>query len=596
MDQYFKEHNNNVLSFQHYSKAYEYFITDKLDEALQEIDLALNLNLQFSEAFILRSQIFEKIQQYDNALQDADCSIRMNNNLAELYNQSGVTLFQYLGTLFAEAPNLNNGLFEEIVLKGKELEEVIEIETIKYNFDVHRDRTFALILNPQFAQHNALDSGIQQKRLLYDKPLSSNITTYNLEESQLRLNQNMIEGYVKIHQNMAESYFQRATILWRQHKFYNALQDCLKSILMDKNFAMSYCRIGQIMYDLNLKDKALLYFTKAIEVDSNLNEAYTFRSLCIEQNDANSAIQSSQSSLSQSHNVQDLNNQNQFISNIEQATTQQQIIFDEALSHIWQEVELLQNRLQQVQKENIELKQAQIKEKEELINMIFLEDRKQIEKSLQVLNKPENYYQKIYYLSLFWRVYNYLLAIQQISNDILSINTNAIIEINSENIQNILQTISNKGLVALSPISFVQDNFRIMNDALDYAIDGKNENRFNQRVRVLKEIVKQFAPIPQKLEIEVQLAAIYFGKSQKSNKKVREKTPLSQKVDELLEKEDNTLQLQKDIYWICGTEGALKVLSYLEKNQQKILKEKQKQLSEIIKDAFNTDSELCQLI
>ncbi|CAD8173220.1 unnamed protein product [Paramecium pentaurelia] len=185
---------------------------------------------------------------------------------------------------------------------------------------------------------------------------------------------------------------------------------------------------------------------------------------------------------------------------------------------------------------------------------------------------------------------------QQISTNLYQLNPDAVIETNSEKVLNIVQKISNLGSVALSPIPIIGDAFQIINAALDYAIDEKNVNKFNKRVRILSQILIFFAVNPQKLEIEVQMAAISLGKQQQVNMKKRKETIFKNRVNDLLAKESSSSELFKNIYWICGTEDALIILSYLEKNYEKILKEQQKKLREIFEDAVKSYQYLPQNI
>lgn len=71
---------------------------------------------------------------------------------------------------------------------------------------------------------------------------------------------------------------------------------------------------------------------------------------------------------------------------------------------------------------------------------------------------------------------------------------------------------SNFGSVVLSPLPVVGDAITIINAALDYAINERIENKFNKRMKVLNELLIHFAVNPEKLEIEVIMAAISLGK------------------------------------------------------------------------------------
>ncbi|CAD8096969.1 unnamed protein product [Paramecium primaurelia] len=69
--------------------------------------------------------------------------------------------------------------------------------------------------------------------------------------------------------------------------------------------------------------------------------------------------------------------------------------------------------------------------------------------------------------------------------------------------------------------------------------------------------------------------------------KKRKQNIFTDRVNDLLAKEGSSSELFKNIYWICGTEDKLIILSYLEENQEKILKEQQKKLRKIFELQLN---------
>ncbi|CAD8143316.1 unnamed protein product [Paramecium octaurelia] len=85
------------------------------------------------------------------------------------------------------------------------------------------------------------------------------------------------------------------------------------------------------------------------------------------------------------------------------------------------------------------------------------------------------------------------------------------------------------------------------------------------------------------MKFEVQMVAIAMGKITIGQWQIKKKTIFSERVDDLFANERGSQDLFKDIYLICGTEDAFIILSYLERNQEKILKEKKK-LREIFED------------
>ncbi|CAD8094673.1 unnamed protein product [Paramecium primaurelia] len=92
---------DNFEAFEHYSKSQQFLIAFRMEEALFEIDNALNLDPKFAEAYTLRSEIYEKMNVYDKALEDVNFSISLKNNEAESYYQRGknsiLQLQQFIG-------------------------------------------------------------------------------------------------------------------------------------------------------------------------------------------------------------------------------------------------------------------------------------------------------------------------------------------------------------------------------------------------------------------------------------------------------------------------------------------------------------------
>ncbi|CAD8181662.1 unnamed protein product [Paramecium pentaurelia] len=79
--------NENADALAHYSRSQEFKITYQIEEALLEINNALNLCPQFAEAYTFRSELYENLKLYDKALEDVNYSISINNMNAKSYYQ-----------------------------------------------------------------------------------------------------------------------------------------------------------------------------------------------------------------------------------------------------------------------------------------------------------------------------------------------------------------------------------------------------------------------------------------------------------------------------------------------------------------------------
>ncbi|CAD8179357.1 unnamed protein product [Paramecium pentaurelia] len=354
-------------------------------------------------------------------------------------------------------------------------------------------------------------------------------------------------------------------------------QDHQKIKVVSPNYPLLLCILGDYYYILHNTQQAFECYQKAINSFQSLKQSEIVK--C---------------NLSQG-NINFIIAKIEILKQLEEEIVQSKYFLEKLPTETLQEQQNKQNYITKIEQYQNEIKpiltipiNQSIRLENSQNKRCQQQDRNQIELLLNDLNKPENQYQKTYYQSLFWRLYNYLQAVQQISTDLFQINQNAVIETSSEKVLNIVQKISNIGSVGLSPIPIIGDAFQIINAALDYAIDEKNANKFNKRVKILSEILIFFAINPQQLEIEVQMAAISLGKQQQVNRQKRKQTIFTNRVKDLLAKESSSSELFKNIYWICGTEDALIILSYLEKNQEKILKEQQKKLREIFEDAVKS--------
>ncbi|CAD8179277.1 unnamed protein product [Paramecium pentaurelia] len=94
MSNNYSKENDNADALEHYSRSQvkEFKMNYRTEEALLEVNNALNLNPKFAEAYTLRSELYEKMKLYDQALEDINYSISINNNNAESYYQRGLNI------------------------------------------------------------------------------------------------------------------------------------------------------------------------------------------------------------------------------------------------------------------------------------------------------------------------------------------------------------------------------------------------------------------------------------------------------------------------------------------------------------------------
>ncbi|CAD8179273.1 unnamed protein product [Paramecium pentaurelia] len=568
------------------------------EQALNDFNQAIKLNPIDAKAFVNRGNLYNSIGQNERALNDYNKAILLDPKWTKAYFIRG-----NLSKNFVKKEKPLNDLNQAIQLDQKDAIALTNrgylYQSIGENEKAFSDYNKAIQIDPKYAKAYC------NRGYLYQVINQNEKALYNYNQA-IQIDPKDSTGYLyrgvlysKIGQKeqLLSDYLQALShspnhplILYNLGNFYFLVTDQDQQALeylQKADNSLQSLSLSEIK-KLLLSEKNIYYLKTQIDILKGLVEQI-LESKRIVQNLP--TVNSTLIQIVQNYEkkIQDIKNEISPILSIPITQTikhQIQIVQNNQLNQILQNVKKFKQELLQDYAKAIKDKdeqETQLNFIKEDRNILIHQDRNQIQVLLLEFNKPENVHKITYYQSLFWRLQNFLKVLQQISTDLLQINQNAVIEYNSEKVLNIVKNTSNIG-----SIPYIENAFQIINAALDHAIDQRNVSKFNTRVRILNQILNFFAINPQQLEIEVQMTAICLGDQQMPNVKQRKQTTFSQTVDELLIKESSTSGLFKDIYWICGIEDTFIILSYLEKNQEKILQEKRKKLRDIFENAVKS--------
>ena len=91
-----------------------------------------------------------------------------------------------------------------------------------------------------------------------------------------------IEDYNKVlelDKDFERAYVQRACCKFQLQEYESALEDFKIAMVLNPNDAVTYLNAGHTVCKLNNENTDTTYFDKAIELDSNMHEAYFMRGL-----------------------------------------------------------------------------------------------------------------------------------------------------------------------------------------------------------------------------------------------------------------------------------------------------------------------------
>ncbi|CAD8154798.1 unnamed protein product [Paramecium octaurelia] len=535
---------NSSEALQYYNKAIEidenccyayinrvlYDQMGKKDEALLDYNKAIQLDPNDAKSYCNRGILYKEIGHIDQALLDYSKAIQLDPNDANSYNTRGV--------LYKEMRSKEQALFD-------------------FNQAIKLDPTDSNAYNNR--------GNLYQENNQNDQALSDYLEALKLQPDHPLILANLGDLYYSVQNyTLSADYYRRALI-------------SLDSIIPQKGINWSLSA-GNIQF---IKRK----ITVLLEIQNDIAE------LRKELQTLTTQFEQEQSTLIE---VEDN------INTIERKLTKQLKPLKESSKHSENQQELdylqlTQADLRQLKQYLSQLHQTILKQHDRITNLeednikLKQQDGYQIQQSLLQLQNGENKHQFIYYKALFWKLYYYLSAMMQISTELYQANRDAMIESQSEKVLDIVQKVFNVGSKVLGFMPIGGEAFQLINEALDYTIEQKKQNKFKDRLNKLTNILKCYNIIsPVELENEVKVAAIELAKKQQIDLNARKYQQFDEFVSKLSKSEKP--EDEKDVHWKNGTNDALVILKYLEDQSETILEMHDKKLREIFEYAVEKNT------
>lgn len=218
-------------------------IQKDLKKKLELYTLALNLNDKFLDAWINRGLVYNELGDYEKSISDYNKAIEIDSKCALAFNNRGYTKF-----------------------KQKDYQGALE------------DYNKAILLNPKFQM--ALDN----KALLFqticikdDKDFNEkyylSLGIADVNEGNFPEAINSLNEVLTLNPTSELAYFYKAICFHSLNRTAEAYENYTKAIELNKNMVDAYFNRGQLLFKTNPK-QALDDFVSAVALDSKFIDAY----------------------------------------------------------------------------------------------------------------------------------------------------------------------------------------------------------------------------------------------------------------------------------------------------------------------------------
>jgi tetratricopeptide (TPR) repeat protein len=207
---YVIEKNIQKVPMAYYNRGVAYERMGQYDKAIEDYNRAITLNPNYVEAYCNRGGTYEKMDQYDKAIEDYNRAITLNPNYIETYYNRGVTyekMDQYDKAIedYNRAITLNPNYIEAYYNRGVAYEKMGQYNKAIENYSI------VINLNPNdFEAYN-------NRGVTYSK-------SGRYEEALIDLTE-----AIGLSPNSSELYFNRGNIYMSLGRFEEALKDFTKS-------------------------------------------------------------------------------------------------------------------------------------------------------------------------------------------------------------------------------------------------------------------------------------------------------------------------------------------------------------------------------
>ena len=266
----------------------------KYEEAIADLNKAIELRPGYAEALNNRGVIFSGKKRNTEALNDLNKAIELRPDYPDALNNRGVILMdlsKYTEALndFNKAIELRPGYAEAYYNRG-----LLFMNEKKYEQAV-KDYDKALELRPGYPEA-VINKGIilkdetnSEKILVdYDKAIETNPNDAQLYYSRglvlMNLNKNAeaitdFNKAIELKPDYSKAYASRGNTFTNEKDTVAALKDYEKAIELDPGSAEGYLGRANIFREANNLDNALKDYNKAIELNSSLPNAYHNRGI-----------------------------------------------------------------------------------------------------------------------------------------------------------------------------------------------------------------------------------------------------------------------------------------------------------------------------
>ena len=218
-------------------------IQKDLKKKLELYTFALNLNENFLDAWINRGLIYNELGDYEKSISDYNKAIKIDSKCALAFNNRGYTRF-----------------------KQKDYQGALE------------DYNKAILLNPKFQM--ALDN----KALLFQTVCIKDDKDFNekyylslgiadVNEGNFPEAISSLDEALTLNPNSEVAYFYKAICFHSLNRTAEAYENYTKAIELNKNMVDAYFNRGQLLFKTNPK-QALDDFVSAVALDSKFIDAY----------------------------------------------------------------------------------------------------------------------------------------------------------------------------------------------------------------------------------------------------------------------------------------------------------------------------------
>ncbi len=259
------------------------------EEAITIFNKALQIDSNFSAAYVNRGNTYLAQKEYEKALVDMDLAIKIDPNNSIPYHNKGLILkFQnkYTEAIanYDKAINLDKNYYEAYINKLRALlivNKQEEIKTIIENLkkEIPNNPEFCIVTYFYYTLISDYAQAI--KELNIGVSLDSKNEEILLERARLKDDwsdeKGAIADYTKlieINPNSAQYYYGRSSSYYDLKKYENVIENCNKAISLDENYFEAYVMRGDVYDSLGEETKSISDYEKAISIRPNVEFTY----------------------------------------------------------------------------------------------------------------------------------------------------------------------------------------------------------------------------------------------------------------------------------------------------------------------------------